>query len=827
MYRLDLFRRRVDRLSDIMPFGRITSITVADSPVAVCINKDGSLLATWRYRGPDLDSSVEEELSVIANRMQASISAMKTGCTLYFEAQRVPSTAYETTNAFPDEVTRGIDAERCRLFSSGMYYESHFYATLLFLPPKDRQEKLKEFIVEGREKKMTKAEDVLENFGEQLYKLYLMCRSLRIEAEFLNEDELFTYLHSMVSDRPRALKYPDTPFLLDKFLYDTPLYGGLEPQLGKKHMRVIAPISYGKESVFGLFDEFNRLDFAYRWVTRVYCMSKSDVIGELDAERRQWKGKTQSISSTLADVTVRDSVQNEENIDDVAVDRIAEIRDAMNAVEGDHISFVYYSTAIIVTDENREAVEEKAKLIRQIFIERGMQRVKIEDFNAIDAWLGCIPGLVGANIRRPLISTGNLVHMMPLALAWAGDERNKHLDGPPLLYTQTDGSTPYRLNLHIKDVGHSLMIGPTGAGKSVHLNCIEAAFRKYRNARIVIFDKGASSKILTMGVGGKFYDIGRSRSLSFQPLAHIDDEDERQWALDWLCDYLREEGIDVTPEQKGIMRDSLATVAGVKESDRTMTTFISFLQSRELKTAFYPMSLADDQGNKGEYGEIFDSSEDHLSITSWQSFEMETLMNARRIVGTTLMYIFHRIEQVVKSAEKKNQEPTLIVLDECWVFFQNPMFAEKIKEWLKTLRKYNTSVLFATQSLDDIAKSPILDTVLSSCQSRIFLPDKLAITESRMELYRQFGLNKQQIYLLAHAQPQREYYYDSPQGSRLYNLALDLCPFTLSYAAVGDVALAKCQRIIENYGAENFNEHWMRENELTVPEYPRKEAAAL
>jgi len=122
-----------------MPFGRITSISVADQRVAVCINKDGSLLATWRYRGPDLDSSVEEELSVIANRMQASIAAMKTGFTLYFEAQRVPSTAYETTNAFPDIVTRGMDAERCRLFSSGMYFESHFYATLLFLPPKDRQ----------------------------------------------------------------------------------------------------------------------------------------------------------------------------------------------------------------------------------------------------------------------------------------------------------------------------------------------------------------------------------------------------------------------------------------------------------------------------------------------------------------------------------------------------------------------------------------------------------------------------------------------------------------------------------------------------------------
>ena len=826
MYQLNLFRRKVDRLSDIMPFGRLTSITVAEQRTAVCINKDGTLMASWRYRGPDPDSSVEEELSVIANRMQAAIAALRTGCTLYFEAQRVPSTAYETTDAFPDAVTRGMDAERCRLFSSGMYFESHFYATLLFLPPRDRQEQLKEFIVEGRERKITKAEDVLETFGEELYKLFAMCRSLGIDAAFLDEDALLTYLHSIISDRPRALKYPKTPFLLDQYLYDTPFYGGLEPQLGRKHMRIIAPISYGKESVFGLFDEFHRLDFSYRWVTRAYCMSKSDVISELDGERRQWKGKTQSISSTIADVTVRDSVQNAENIDDVAVDRIAEIRDAMNAVEGDHISFVYYSTAIIVMDEDREAVEEKAKLIRQIFIERGMQKVKIEDFNAVDAWLGSIPGLVGANIRRPILSTGNLVHMMPLALAWAGDERNRHLDGPPLLYAQTDGASPYRLNLHIKDVGHTLMIGPTGSGKSVHLNCIEAAFRKYKNARVIIFDKGASSKVLTMGVGGKFYDIGKSRALSFQPLAHIDDEDERQWALDWLSDYLREEGIDVTPEQKGLIRDSLATVAGMRQRYRTITTFISFLQSRALKTAFYPMSLADDQGNKGEYGEIFDSDEDHLSITSWQSFEMETLMNARRIVGTTLMYVFHRIENVVKSAGK-SQGPTLIVLDECWVFFQNPMFAEKIKEWLKTLRKYNTAVLFATQSLDDIAQSPILDTVLSSCQSRIFLPDKLAITENRMELYRQFGLNKRQIYLLAHAQPQREYYYDSPQGSRLYNLALELCPFTLSYAAVGDVALAKCQRILETYGAENFNEHWMRENELEIPDYPKEEAIAL
>ena len=826
MYQMNLFRKKQHRLSDQMPFGRMTAIEVAGERVAVVINKDGSLMATWQFRGPDLDSSVEEELAVITNRLQGAMASLKTNYVLWFESQRTPSLGYETTSHFPDPVTRGMDAERAQLYASGRYYESHFYATLQYLPPKDRQEKMKELLVEGREKKLTKAEDVLEAFGEQIYKLFVMFQNLRMEAHFLEENAMLTYLHSTVSGRPRPLKYPGSRFLFDKYLYDTPLYGGLEPQLGHQHMRVIAPISYARDTVFGGFDALSRLDFPYRWMTRVYCMSKNDVLSELDMERRQWKGKLQSLSSTLADAAIREGAQNTENLNEVAVDRVAEVRDAIHAVEADHISFVYYSTAVIVLDEDREAVEEKAKIVRQLFIEHGM-KAKIEDFNAVDTWMGCVPGLVGHNIRRPLISTGNLVHMMPLTAAWAGEEWNHHLDGPPLLYAQTDGSSSYRLNLHIGEIGHSLMIGPTGAGKSVHLNCIEAAFRKYQNARVIIFDKGASSKVLTLGVGGKFYDIGKAGEMAFQPLAGIDREDERQWAQEWLADYLREEGIEVTPEYKSILRDSLATVAGMEQRFRTMTTFISFLQSAKLKEAFYPMALADGSGNKGEYGEIFDSDVDRLSIGAWQSFEMETLMNSKRIVGTTLMYIFHRIENVVKDVRASEAGPTLIVLDECWVFFENPMFADKIKEWLKTLRKYNTAVLFATQSLDDIAKSPILDTVLSSCLSRIFLPDKLATTESRRELYRAFGLNRQQIQLLAHAQPQREYYYDSPMGSRLYHLALDLCPFTLAYVSVNKGALAKCQRILDRYGAETFNDHWMEEMELTLPEYPRKEVTSL
>lgn len=818
MYKQNLFHRNKHYLKTSMNFGRIIQQRFPDNakPFVICVNKDGALQTTWKYRGPDLDSAIKEELAMITLRLQEAIMSMRTGWCIYFEAQRTPSTKYPTENYFPDPVTKGIDNERKQLFSGGFHFESNFYATLYWTPPKDSEEKLKTMVVEGRKQKEVDAEDSIEAFHETVMKLYSTFQSLRIPVEFLDADETLTYLHSTVSDNARPLRLPKKPMLLDQYLYDAPLYGGLEPRIGKKHVRVISPIDFAKDTVFGYFDQLNQMDFPYRWVTRCYCMTKQDALDELDSVRKKWKGKLQSIISLI---THRQN--NVENNNETVEEKIREVKDAMNAVEADTISFVYYSTAIIVMDENLEEVENKAKLVRQTLTNLGM-KAKVEDVNALDAWFGCIPGMVAHNVRRPLISTGNLVHMMPLSDIWAGHGWNKHLDGPPLIYTQTSGNTPFRLNLHIADVGHSLVVGPTGAGKSVLLNCLEASFRKYKNAKVIIFDKGSSSKVLTTGVGGTFYDLGNERGgLSFQPLAQIDDEVERQWAQEWLCDFLREENMEITPEVKGLIRDALGTLAGMDAHFRTISGFISYLQDIKLKAAFSPLALSDDKGNAGEYGAMFDSDEDNLEIASWQTFEMEKLMNSKGIIGPALMYIFHRIEQSLDGS------PTLIVLDECWVFFDNPMFAEKIREWLKVLRKYNASVVFATQSLVDITKSPLLDTVLTNCPSRIFLPNTNALEENQKKTYETFGLNKRQIEIIASAVPKRQYYYDSPDGSRLFDLALEYCPYTLSYVAVDKQALNHLDAILREYGKKEFNHRWLIDHNLAYPEDVQKEEFIL
>jgi len=237
-----------------------------------------------------------------------------------------------------------------------------------------------------------------------------------------------------------------------------------------------------------------------------------------------------------------------------------------------------------------------------------------------------------------------------------------------------------------------------------------------------------------------------------------------------------------------------------------MTNLVNAIQSVELKTALQPLTIS------GAYGEIFDADTDSLQLSSWQTFEMERLMSTPAIVGSTLMYIFHRIEQSL------NGSPTLIILDECWVFFDNEQFAQKIREWLKVLRKANASVVFATQSLTDIVESPIFSTVLESCPSQIFLPNDKALEESLKEKYFMFGLNQRQVEIIANAVRKKQYYYSSPLGCRLYDLALEFCPLSLAYVAVNKADNQQAKKILEEFGQENFNRHWLEYRKINLLE---------
>src|SRR3546814_9066461 len=128
---------------------------------------------------------------------------------------------------------------------------------------------------------------------------------------------------------------------------------------------------------------------------------------------------------------------------------------------------------------------------------------------------------------------------MPLSSVWAGPARNDHLDGPPLLYAETSGSTPFRLSTHVGDVGHMMIVGPTGAGKSVLLGLLALQFRRYAGAQVYIFDKGFSARATVLAMGGAHHALGLggtsegAGAIAFQPLRSIDRADARAWAAAW------------------------------------------------------------------------------------------------------------------------------------------------------------------------------------------------------------------------------------------------------------------------------------------------------
>ncbi len=775
---------------------------------AFVVNKNGSIQTTWKYRGPDLESSIPEQLAVITAQLNSAFQLLDTGWIMYFEAKRSPSTSYADDVYFPDPVTKAIDEERRKMFSSGNYFESDYYMTLCWIPPSDQEGKLKELVIEGREKKDLSAEDHFAFFGEMVHQIYRIFQDLGIPAEFLDKHETATYLHSIVSAQNYPVRVPDELMLADHYLYDDSLIGGNDPKLGRKFMKVIVPLTYPNGSMFGMLNDLNRESFAYRWVTRFYCLDKQDSLKELAARMRGWNSKVYSAVTMLRNLVMN----REESLQDAnknALMKVSEVEQAKTAVEADEIRYGYYSTMVIVMDEDYEKVCANAKAVKDVFQSRDM-KPQIEDMNSVDAWLGSIPGNLHHYCRRPPVSTGNLVHMMPISDIWAGPQRNKHLGGPALLYTRAEGATPFRLDLHVGDVGHALVVGPTGAGKSVLLNMLAAQFRKYKGARVFIFDKGSSSRVLTEAVGGHFFDLSNDSSgMSFQPLANIHEQRERSWVLDWLCDYIAEQNMPITPEVKTFIREALESLATQPKEYRLMQTLVSTIQNKPIKEALKSLTL------EGEYGAIFDARSDDLAFSSWQTFETEKLMDTKRIVGPTLMYIFHRIQSEL---EQSSDRPSIIVLDEGWVYFDNPQFAAKIREWLKVLRKSNTSVIFATQSLTDIVNSPIFSTVLESCHSRIFLPNKDALEKSIREMYRSFGLNERQIVLLSKAVPKRQYYYTSPMGSRMFETVLG--KVELAFAGVTTADVKECRRIHEEYGQKDFVRHWLRYKGLPEDSVP-------
>src|SRR6516225_2196707 len=796
MMNLSEYRRSASHLVDFLPWAALVD-------EGIVLNKDGSFQRTARFRGPDLDSAVPAELVGVAGRLNNALRRLGSGWAIFVEAQRQPANQYPE-GYFPDAASALVDVERRAQFGEqGAHYESDYFLTFLYLPPPEDTARAEGFLYEERDRSRdADARQVQRGFVDRTDRVFGLIEGFMPELRWIDDEDTLTYLHSTISTKRQRVRVPEIPMYLDAVLADQPLTGGLEPMLGNSHLRVLTVVGFPTVTTPGILDELNRLAFSYRWSTRAIMLDKTDATRLLTKIRRQWFAKRKSIAAILKEVMTNEaSTLLDADAHNKAIDADA----ALQELGSDAIGQAFVTATVMVWDDDPSVADEKLRLVEKVIQGRDFTCM-VESVNAVEAWLGSLPGHAYANVRQPSVSTLNLAHMIPLSAVWAGPARDEHLGAPPLFFGKTDGATPFRFSLHVGDVGHTLVVGPTGAGKSVLLALMALQFRRYPRHQIFAFDFGGSIRAAALAMGGDWHDLGGALSddaiepVALQPLAAILDPAEQAWAAEWVAGILAREGVTVTPEAKEHLWSALTSLASAPVVERTLTGLSVLLQSGVLKRALQPYCLG------GPYGRLLDAEAEHLGGADVQAFETEGLIGTHA-APAVLAYLFHRIEG------RLDGRPTLLIVDEGWLALDDPTFAARLREWLKTLRKKNASVVFATQSLADIDTSAIAPAIIESCPTRLFLPNERAVEPQILSIYRRFGLNGRQIEIIARATPKRDYYCQSRRGNRLFELGLGevALAFTAASSKTDQAAIAE---VMLEHDRDGFAAAWLRRKGL-------------
>jgi len=746
---LDEHRRRPAALADHLPWAALVA-------PGVVLNKDGSFTTGFRFRGPDLESSTEDELMAVRARLNNALKRLGTGWCLHMEARRREAAAYPESD-FDLDVAWLLDEERRSRFEAGdPAFETDFRLALTWLPPADETRRIERWLFDGLARNGADWSQALALFVREAATTLDLLSDALPEIAALDDGDLLTWLHDCVSPRAFAVAAPDQPMFLDAWLADADLSGGIAPRLGSRWLKVVSVRGLPSVTRPGLLDALDALPFPYRWSARWIGLDKPEAEREIVKLRKRWFAKRKGVGVLLREAVTREEVPL---LDTDAASKTEECDGALAALGAEACAFGYLTLTVSVLDDTEAGAAAKARAIEAALNAQGLV-ARIEDLNAVEAWLGSLPGEPYADVRRPLVSTLNLADLLPVSAVWAGPAMDLNLDGPPLATARTTGSTPFRLVLHVGDVGHAMVMGPTGSGKSALLSFLALQWFRYPDARVVFFDKGRSARAATLAAGGRWHALEPGAKFSLQPLSRIDDETERAWASEWIAETVRLAGLEPASRIREEIWAALGALADAPVGQRTLTVFCALVQDRAVAAALEPLTL------KGPHGALLDGEGETPAPGRFDTFELESLMATPSAVAPVLSALFHHLERSFDG------RPTLLILDEAWLFLGETAFAAKIREWLKTLRKKRVAVIFATQSLDDVAASPIASTLIESCPTQVFLPNPRALEPSSARLYEGFGLNRRQLELIAFATPKRAYYWRQPRGRRLFDLRL-------------------------------------------------------
>ncbi len=792
-----LSKLRIHRgLSDCLTF-----LTLLDDHTI--LHKDGALSRHFRYVAPDLDSSTDPELDFHADTWSQSFQFLGNGWMVETNVVSLPFQGYAKPHEFPSVVSALIDDERRQQFHSQHYFQTHYYISITWKPDSLMNRKLRQFAIDNAGGENTSAfSDQLETFNQRVNEWIGFLQRSLLTVDVLKGDSLLSFLHHCISGHAHGLKQPELGCFLDSYLSSEDFVAGFHPCIGKKHIKVLALDDLPTYSFPGILDALSYFPMNYRWSSRFIPLDRITAAAYLKRYERNWSSKAIGVMGIL-----RESMGFSAKRDEDAQQTAEQLKFAQTANSGGGIGYGFYNSNLILMHEDLQYLEKMSDDII-LRIQQMEYKVRDESVNATEAFLGAIPSHGDYNLRKIMLDTRYLGHALPTSSVYQGELHapcplKGYANQPALLVTGTRGNRPFMLNLHVGDVGHTAILGPTGKGKTTLNALLMASHRKYPGSRIIVLDKDYSNRIPIKALGGDYFDLSKKEcQLGVFSQLKPDDSEQIDKGVDWLVDICTVQGVSIRPAQRKCLREAVLRLAHEKPEYKNLDHLS--VQEPELREAIQIF-------NSGRFHDLLNGTESLISQSDVIGFEMgELLSNPGKAASLNLPVIkaiFNELDELFR-----DKRPTLLVLEEAWLYLKHDLFREKLTDWFKTLRKANVAVIFISQDLDDIVQSDAVSVIQTSCMTRIYLANAAATEPHIAGQYQAFGLNNRQIEIIQQAIPKRDYYYHSELGTRLFRL--DLGVIAKAFLCVNDKE--KIQQFDATVSRENSEWvlEWLKINNL-------------
>ncbi len=478
--------------------------------------------------------------------------------------------------------------------------------------------------------------------------------------------------------------------------------------------------------------------------------------------------------------------------EDAAAER-GDMLAARDALGNGAVGFGDHHLSVLVRESDLARLDDATAACAAALADTGAIAVR-EDTNLEPAFWSQFPGNEQYIVRRAMISSANMASFGSLHGFALGQAAGNHW-GDAVTLLETTSATPFFFNFHHGDLGNFSVIGPSGSGKTVVMNFLAAQAQKYR-PRTILFDKDRGAEPFIRGIGGRYDRITAGSPSGFNPMSLPDSPENRAFLRDWLGVLLEAEG----PEEAATIAAAVDATYANAPSLRRLRHFKELLSGSRRPQ---PGDLADrlaawigsETGDGGENGWLFDNAVDRLDLNQRVlGFDMTALLENPKLRTPTMMYLFHRIE------ERLDGEPTMILIDEGWKALDDEVFAARIRDWLKTLRKRNALVGFATQSARDALESRISTALVEQTATMIFMPNSRARAEDYCD---GFGLTEHEFALIrslpAHS---RCFLVRQPDASVVVRLDLSNAPEVLTILSGREASVRKLDKLRAELGDE-------------------------